>query len=172
MIRPCHRVMVSGARIYTGSRSRAGTLGSCSSPHPRSPGAGHQAAPAEPSAAVSTACPRCHQLLHAVMVALQSPMRAWQGAGAQKGGQAGTGCCPTAPATPILLQPGLPMGCSSATNASHHTTGSLLAQEGNVSQDGEPEPCGVRGAGNLLWCVPASAEPKQEASRAGDCCGQ
>lgn len=64
------------------------------------------------------------------------------------------------------------MGCRVATNASHHTAGSFLAQEGSVRWDGEPEPCGVRGAGNLLWCVPASAEPKQETTAAGDCCGQ
>lgn len=98
----------------------------------------------------------------------ESLTRCW----AQKSGQQGQTVAPHPLQPPILPQPGLPTGCRAATDASHHTAGSLLAQGGSVRRDGEPEPCGVRGAGNLLWCVPASAEPKQETTTARDCCGQ
>lgn len=173
VIRPCHPVMVPGPRLEfaQGSRGRAGTLVSCSSPHLRSPGAGTSSTSCKCMPPVPAAPPCCdggRAEQGEGPSPSESPTRCW----GTEGWSGRNRLLPHSPCSPpSCLSLDLPMGCRVATSASHHTAGSLLAREGSVHRDGEPELCGVRGAGNLLWCVPAPAEPKQETTAAGDCCG-
>lgn len=174
VIRPCHRVMVPGARQNLHRLQRQGwDVGVLQLSTPQlswgwAPGRTSRTQHSKcmpPVPSVPPCCDGDHAEQGESTRPNESPDKVLGHRRVVRQGEA---------AAPHPLQPPscLPMGCRVATNASHHTAGSLLAQEGSVRWDGEPEPCGVRGAGNLLWCVPASAEPKQETTAAGDCCGQ
>lgn len=145
VIRPCHRVMVPGARQNLHRLQRQGwDVGVLQLSTPQlswgwAPGRTSRTQHSKcmpPVPSVPPCCDGDHAEQGESTRPNESPDKVLGHRRVVRQGEA---------AAPHPLQPPscLPMGCRVATNASHHTAGSLLAQEGSVRWDGEPEPCGV-----------------------------